>query len=106
MTLPQTFQPESESTGIAIVTGSAGALGKAIVSQLAEDGYDIALNDVPKNNSALESLADDVRKKGRRAIVVIGDITVESEVKELVETTTEKLGGLDVVSTTFRLTEK
>jgi NAD(P)-dependent dehydrogenase (short-subunit alcohol dehydrogenase family) len=105
MTLPTIQTEESESTGIAIVTGSAGALGKAIVSQLAEDGYDIALNDVPKNNSALESLAEDVRKRGRKAIVVIGDVTVESEVKKLVETTTEKLGGLDVVSTTFLLNE-
>lgn len=106
MTRPQTIQTESESTGIAIVTGSAGALGKAIVSQLAEDGYDIVLNDIAKNNSALESIAEDVRKKGRKAIVVIGDITVESEVKKLVDTTTDKLGGLDVVGTTFRLNEK
>ncbi|KAF8737107.1 hypothetical protein AX14_013464 [Amanita brunnescens Koide BX004] len=88
---------KSESKGIAIVTGSAGALGKAIVSQLAEDGYDIALNDVPKNINALELLAEDVRKNGRKAIVVIGDVTVENDVKNLVETTSEKLGGLDVM---------
>ncbi len=93
----------SVSKGIAIVTGSAGALGKAIVSRLAEDGYDIALHDVPKNNNALESLAQDVRKKGRKAIVVVGDITVESDVKNLVETTIETLGGLDIVSATVPL---
>ncbi|KAF8327105.1 short chain oxidoreductase [Amanita rubescens] len=87
----------SVSKGIAIVTGSAGALGKAIVSRLAEDGYDIALHDVPKNNNALESLAQDIRKKGRKAIVVVGDITVESDVKKLVETTIETLGGLDIM---------
>ncbi|KAF8327109.1 NAD(P)-binding protein [Amanita rubescens] len=74
----------SVSKGIAIVTGSAGALGKAIVLRLAEDGYDIALH-------------DDIRKKGRKAIVVVGDITVESDVKKLVETTIETLGGLDIM---------
>lgn len=86
--------------GIALVTGSAGALGKAIVSRLAKDGYNIALNDISKKNIALEALAEDVRRKGRKAIVIAGDITVEKDVKNLVETTSEKLGGLDVVSTT------
>jgi NADP-dependent 3-hydroxy acid dehydrogenase YdfG len=66
------------SKGIAVVTGSAGALGKAIASQLAQYGYNIALNDIStKNNSALEALAEDIRKRGRKAIVVVGDVTVE-----------------------------
>lgn len=91
------------SKGIAVVTGSAGALGKAIVSQLAQHGYNIALNDIAKKSNALETLAEDVRKKGRKAIVVVGDVTIEKDVKSLVETTAEKLGGLDVVSTTNRL---
>lgn len=93
----------SASKGVAIVTGSAGALGKAIVSRLAEDGYDIALHDVPGNINALQLLAQDVRKKGRKAIVVVGDVTVEGDVKNLVEATTETLGGLDIVSTTTPL---
>lgn len=91
------------SRGVAIVTGSAGALGKAIVSQLSQRGYNIALHDISKKKIALEALAEDVRKKGRKAIVVVGDVTVEKDVKSLVETTAEKLGGLDVVSTTNHL---
>lgn len=91
------------SKGIAVVTGSAGALGKAIASQLAQYGYNIALNDISTKNDTLEALAEDIRKKGRKAIVVVGDVTVEKDVKNLIETTAEKLGGLDVVSTTNRL---
>ncbi|KAF8622995.1 hypothetical protein AX15_006588 [Amanita polypyramis BW_CC] len=87
----------SESKGTVIVTGASGAIGRAIVAQLAEDGYDIAVNDLPRCQNSLESLADDIKKKGRKAIVVVGDVTVEDDVKKLVETTVEKLGGLDVM---------
>ena len=44
-------------------------------------------------------LAEDVRRKGRKVIVVVGDVTVENDVKNLVDTTVEKLGGLNIVST-------
>ena len=89
----------SESKGIAIVTGSAGGLGKAIVLWLAEDGYDISLNGTSSSQSEMELLAEDVRRKGRKVIVIVGDVTVENDVKNLVDTMVEKLGGLDIVST-------
>ncbi|KAK2464702.1 hypothetical protein APHAL10511_003278 [Amanita phalloides] len=87
----------TERKGIAIVTGSAGAIGQAIATRLAEDGYDVVLGDVPKKHDELESLASDIRAKGRKAIVVVGDVTVESDVKTLVETAVQELGGLDVM---------
>ena len=57
------------SKGIVVVTGSAGALGKAIASQLAQYGYNIALNDISTKNNALEALTEDIRKKIGRAHV-------------------------------------
>lgn len=95
----------SKSNGVAIVTGSAGGIGKAIVLRLAEDGYDIALSGTSRSHSAMELLADDVKRMGRNAIVVVADVTVESDVKNLVEMTVEKLGGLDIVSTSKYLVE-
>jgi NAD(P)-dependent dehydrogenase (short-subunit alcohol dehydrogenase family) len=95
----------SKSNGVAIVTGSAGGIGKAIVLRLAEDGYDIALSGTSRSHNAMELLADDVKRMGRNAIVVVADVTVESDVKNLVETTVEKLGGLDIVSTSKYIVE-
>ncbi len=96
----------SESKGVAIVTGSAGGLGRAIVLRLAEDGYDISLNGTSRSQSEMELLAEDVRRKGRKVVVVVGDVTVEDDVKNLVDTTVEKLGGLDVVSAAKNLSTK
>jgi meso-butanediol dehydrogenase/(S,S)-butanediol dehydrogenase/diacetyl reductase len=103
---PICFAMTSESKGVAIVTGSAGGLGKAIVLRLAEDGYDISLNGTSRSQSEMELLAEDVTRKGRKAIVVVGDVTAENDVKNLVDTTVEKFGGLDVVSTPKPLNEK
>jgi NAD(P)-dependent dehydrogenase (short-subunit alcohol dehydrogenase family) len=88
----------SQHQGVAIVTGSAQGIGEAIALQLADDGYDLALNDIPANREALESVAEKARKKGRKAIVCVGDVSVEEDVKKLVASTIENFGGIDVVS--------
>jgi NAD(P)-dependent dehydrogenase (short-subunit alcohol dehydrogenase family) len=61
----------------AIVTGAAQGIGRAIALRLAQDGYDMALNDLSRSSAALETLAEEIRAKGRKAIVVHGDISKE-----------------------------
>ncbi|KIK92885.1 hypothetical protein PAXRUDRAFT_829565 [Paxillus rubicundulus Ve08.2h10] len=87
----------SISKGIALVTGSAQGLGRAIALRLAQDGYDIALNDIPSKSHRLREVAHDVDKSGRKAIVLPADVTVEEQVKEMVKEVSTKLGGLDVM---------
>lgn len=82
---------------VAIVTGSARGIGEAIALRLADDGYDVALNDIPRSQKLLESLAEKIRSKGRRAILALGDVSVEKDVKLLVERTVRQLGGVDVM---------
>ena len=89
------------STGVALVTGSAQGIGRAISLRLAADGFDVAVNDVPKNQKALESLAEEITAKGRKSCVVIADVSKEAEVKEMVAKAVKDLGGLDVVSRFF-----
>jgi meso-butanediol dehydrogenase/(S,S)-butanediol dehydrogenase/diacetyl reductase len=81
----------------AIVTGSGQGLGRAIALRLAQDGYDIALNDLASNVTALESLAEEIKAKGRKAITVIGDVGQEVAVQTLVDRTVAELGELYVV---------
>ncbi|KIK80065.1 hypothetical protein PAXRUDRAFT_250617 [Paxillus rubicundulus Ve08.2h10] len=85
------------SKGIALVTGSAQGIGRAISLRLAKDGYDIALNDIPSKYSQLRAVADDIGKSGRKALVLPADITVEEQVKGMVQEVTKELGGLDVM---------
>lgn len=88
---------------VALVTGSAQGIGRAIALKLAVDGFDVALNDIFTNKAQLSQLADEIRAKGQRALEVIADVSIENEVKDMVERTARELGGVDVVSTCLSL---
>ena len=82
---------------VAIVTGSAQGIGRAIALRLAHDGYDVSVNDLPARLADLEGLVKEIEAHGARGLAVVGDVTVEAEVQGLVEKTAQDLGRLDVV---------
>ena len=69
---------------LALVTGAAGGLGKQICMDLAGCGADVIL---AVNNSVAEAekIAMDIRKMGREAFVVSGNVACSKEVKEMVQ---------------------
>ncbi|KAF8885362.1 NAD(P)-binding protein [Infundibulicybe gibba] len=79
----------------AIVTGAARGMGRAIALRLASDGFDVAVNDLPSGREGLETLAAEITHKGRKAMVMTGDVSKEKDVKALVESTVETLGDLN-----------
>lgn len=83
--------------GIALITGSAQGIGRGIALRLARDGFDIALNDLPSKSDQLHAVASDIEKIGRRTHMVPGDVSVEEEVKGMVQGVAKELGSLDVV---------
>jgi len=87
----------SSERGVALVTGSAQGIGRGIALRLADDGFDIAVNDISANKPNLASLAEEIRSKGRKALEVVADVSVEDEVKGMVESAVKELGGLDVM---------
>jgi len=82
---------------VAVVTGAGQGLGRAIALRLAQDGFDIALNDLASNLPALESVGEEIRGKGRKAITVTGDVGQEDAVQNLVDRTVAELGELYVM---------
>lgn len=86
------------SPRVALVTGAAQGIGHAIAHRLADDGINIAINDVPDKSEQLEIVAAELRVKGRRALVVPGDVSVELDVINMVSRAVEELGFLDIVS--------
>ncbi|KAF2450264.1 acetoin dehydrogenase-like protein [Karstenula rhodostoma CBS 690.94] len=81
----------------AIVTGSARGIGKAIAFRLAQDGYDICVNDIPANQSEADAVAKEIKSMGRNAIAVAADVSNLSEVQKLVQTSVDELGPLNTM---------
>ena len=85
------------TTRIALVTGAARGIGRAIALRLAEDGLDVAVNDL-SNTSELDDVVREIESKGRRSLAVPGDVSLEAGVEKIIQQVVEKLGSLDVVS--------
>ena len=80
-------------TRVALVTGAAQGIGEAISLQLADDALDIALNDIPQKLNELKAVATTIEAKGRRALIVTGDVTVEDEMLVELAGTSDVVGA-------------
>ena len=85
-------------TRTAIVTGAAQGIGEAISLRLSDEDIDVALLDISAKERQLQELAKQIEAKGRRALVILADVTLEDEVQTAFKKTIEVLGGIDIVS--------
>ena len=90
------------SLGVVLVTGASQGIGRAIALRLADDGFDVAINDLPSAKDNLESLSEELTSKRRRTCIVAADVSVEAEVQNMVSTVVENLGELNVVCSRFQ----
>ena len=81
---------------VAIVTGGTGGLGQQICRALAKKGADVAL--VYQNSETIaKETAEDLKKKGVRAVTVQADISREEDITRLVETVMKEFGRIDIL---------
>lgn len=85
------------SARVALVTGACRGIGRAVALRLADDGLDVAVNDVEANGEELDGVAEEIRSKGRRAVSIAGDVSVADKVESMVGRVVEELGSLDVM---------
>ena len=80
------------------MTGAARerGIGRGIAECLAEEGCDVAVNDVAARDEAAE-LVDALRGLGRRALFVQAEVTDREAVYAMVERVEADLGPLDIV---------
>lgn len=79
----------------AIVTGGANGIGKATAKILAEAGANIAIGDLKQEDA--EKAAAEIEDLGVKAIAVSCNILKDDEMVNLVETTVDKLGGVNIL---------
>ena len=80
---------------IALVTGSAHGIGKAIAIGLAREGANMALAD--KDTEALRIVQKSIIDMGVEAEAVPTDVMVEQDIEALFRKTMERFGRLDVL---------
>lgn len=80
---------------VALVTGSATGIGRAIASALAEAGADVACHCRKAGDAA--ATVSEIEKLGRRAVEVTGDMADKAVPKKVVDEVVDSFGRIDIL---------
>ena len=80
---------------VAIVTGAAKGIGRAIAQRLAEEGAKLALGDI--DGAELKRTADGIAAKGGDVITLVGDVTEEAPAAALIDAAVQRFGQIDIL---------
>jgi 3-oxoacyl-[acyl-carrier protein] reductase len=81
---------------VAIVTGAAKGIGRAIALRLALDGYKVLIN-YWRSEQAAEEVMESIQAGGGISILYRADMSCSSEVEAMVQFVVQHWGGVDVL---------
>ena len=80
----------------AVITGADSGIGRAVAIAFAREGADVVVSYLDEHEDAQET-ARWVEDAGRTAVLVPGDLVEAAVCERIIDTTVEKLGGIDVL---------
>ena len=81
---------------VVLVTGAQQGIGRAMTREFAAAGADVAINWL-NDDGAAQCVAQEVRARGRRAILVRADVSKIEQVEAMVLAAQEGLGPIDTL---------
>lgn len=79
----------------ALITGASMGIGRATAVELARGGANVAIN-YRSHTELAEQAADEVRRLGRKALLVQADVAEQDAVEDIVARTAAELGSVDL----------
>ncbi|WP_442340149.1 SDR family oxidoreductase [Chryseobacterium gossypii] len=88
-----------------VITGASRGIGAATAILAGKKGYNVVVNYL-KNRDAAETVADEIRRAGGKAIVVKADVSEEKDVKRLFAAAVDAFGKVDMLVNNAGILEK
>lgn len=80
---------------VAVVTGAASGMGKAIAELFAAEGAQVVVSDLRVEPA--QAVAADIEAKGGKAIAIACNVAKEEDVQHLIESAVQQLGTVDIL---------
>jgi len=91
---------------VAIITGSATGIGKAMAQAMAREGAAVVINYIGHQQDAANGIVHDIAQAGGKALAVAADVSQLDQVQNLVAQTVHTFGRLDIMVNNAGIEEK
>lgn len=81
---------------VAVVTGAGQGIGRGIAEAFADQGADVVINDLTVD-SRTDEVRENIASKGRRAVVIGGNVSLREDVERLFDQAWDSMGHVDIL---------
>lgn len=91
----------------AVITGGDSGIGRAVAIAFAREGANVLISYLEEHKDAKET-AKWVKKAGKKAVLLAGDVSEPAHCKEIVETAVKEFGQIDILinNAAFQMTRE